>query len=101
MKIRKAIRPLLRGMLWVSQKMQGYKIEIMNQTEIPQGKPIIFAVSHIAKLDFEKALRNGAISKELIGAILCYADVRNGQDITFVGRLIIVIYRKLSWNIGI
>lgn len=30
MKIRKAIRPLLRGMLWVSRKMQGYKIEIMN-----------------------------------------------------------------------
>lgn len=53
MKIRKAIRPVLRGMLWISRKMQGYKIEIMNQTEIPQGKPIIFAVSHIAKLDFE------------------------------------------------
>ena len=53
MKIRQAVRPLLRGMLWVSRKMQGYKIEIMNQTEIPQGKPIIFAVSHIGKLDFE------------------------------------------------
>ena len=53
MKIRKAIRPLLRGMLWASRKMQGYEIEIFNRTEIPQGKPIIFAVSHIAKMDFE------------------------------------------------
>ncbi|MGN0431108.1 MAG: lysophospholipid acyltransferase family protein [Lachnospiraceae bacterium] len=53
MKIRKAIRPLLRGMLWVSRKLQGYEIEILNRTEIPRGKPVIFAVSHIAKLDFE------------------------------------------------
>lgn len=53
MKIRKAIRPMLRGMLWTSRKLQGYEIEMLNRTEIPQGKPVIFAVSHIAKLDFE------------------------------------------------
>ncbi len=53
MKLRKVIRPLLREMLYVSRKMQGYKIEILNRTEVPQGKPVIFAVSHIAKLDFE------------------------------------------------
>lgn len=53
MRVRKAIRPLLRGMLWVSRKMQGYEIEILNLTEFPKGKPLIFAVSHIAKLDFE------------------------------------------------
>lgn len=53
MKIRKIIRPLLRGMLRVSRKMQGYEIEILKRTELPQGKPLIFAVSHIAKLDFE------------------------------------------------
>lgn len=53
MKIRKAIRPMLRGMLWTSRKLKGYEIEMLNRTEIPQGKPVIFAVSHIAKLDFE------------------------------------------------
>lgn len=53
MKIRKILRPLLRGMLRVSRKMQGYEIEILKRTELPQGKPLIFAVSHIAKLDFE------------------------------------------------
>lgn len=53
MKLRKVIRPLLRAMLYVSRKMQGYKTEILNRTEVPHGKPVIFAVSHIAKLDFE------------------------------------------------
>lgn len=53
MKVRKAIRPLLRGMLRVNRKLQGYQIEFVSQTQISSEKPVIFAVSHIGKLDFE------------------------------------------------
>lgn len=52
-KIRRLIRPLLRIMLKVSRSLQGYRIEIIRKTEIPHDKPVIFAVSHIGKLDFE------------------------------------------------
>ena len=52
-KIRKLIRPLLRIMLKVSRRLQGYRIEIIQKTEIPHDKPVIFAVSHIGKLDLE------------------------------------------------
>lgn len=52
-KIRRLIRPLLRIMLKVSRGLQGYRIEIIRKTEIPHDKPVIFAVSHIGKLDFE------------------------------------------------
>lgn len=51
--IRRIIRPLLRVMLKVSRSLQGYRIEIMRKTKIPHDKPVIFAVSHIGKLDFE------------------------------------------------
>lgn len=50
---RKMIRPILRGILKVSRKMQGYSIEFLGDKEIPKGAPVIFAVSHIGKLDFE------------------------------------------------
>lgn len=53
MKLRKMIHPLLHVMLLVSRKSRGYKIEVINKPRVVSNRPVIYAVSHIGKFDFE------------------------------------------------
>lgn len=53
MKLRKMIHPLLHVMLMISRKSHGYNIEIINKPRVVSNRPVIYAVSHIGKLDFE------------------------------------------------
>ncbi len=51
--IRKFFRPMFRSCLWIQRKLNGFSVEVLNDIKIPQGRPIIFAVTHIGKWDFE------------------------------------------------
>ena len=53
MKLRKMIHPLLHVMLMISRKSHGYNIEIINKPRVVSNRPVIYAVSHIGKFDFE------------------------------------------------
>lgn len=50
---RKAIRPLMRVVLWCQRKICGFSIEFINSELEPTDKQRVFAVSHIGKWDFE------------------------------------------------
>lgn len=51
--LKKKLRPLLRAILFMQRKIKGQTIELLNG-KIPEiGCPIVFAVSHIGKYDFE------------------------------------------------
>lgn len=50
--LRKYIRPFLRLLLLGQRKICGFQIEVMNRIRI-EKKPVIFAVTHIGKWDFE------------------------------------------------
>lgn len=52
-KLKKIIRPVLRKILWIQRKINRQVVEFINK-EIPKvERPIVFAVSHIGKWDFE------------------------------------------------
>lgn len=51
--LRKQFRPLFRLCLWIQRKVNGFTVEILNDIEAPKGHPVIFAVTHIGKWDFE------------------------------------------------
>lgn len=51
---RKAIRPILRIVLKVMRKAAGQTIEIMSTKYPSTDRPIVYAVSHIGKFDFER-----------------------------------------------
>lgn len=50
---RKYIRPFLRLLLFGQRKICGFKIEVLNRVRITEKAPVIFAVTHIGKWDFE------------------------------------------------
>lgn len=50
--IRKALRPLLRFCLWGQRKIEGFSVKKLNVMEVPKS-PVIFALTHIGKWDFE------------------------------------------------
>ncbi|MCM1307367.1 MAG: hypothetical protein NC223_02075 [Butyrivibrio sp.] len=54
-RLRSLLRPLLRGGLWLQRKLKGFSVEILNdrKTDIPKGKSVVFAVTHIGKYDVE------------------------------------------------
>lgn len=51
--VRKYIRPLLRGALRLQRTINKFDVEFINFDKIKENRPIIFAVSHIGKWDFE------------------------------------------------
>lgn len=51
--VRKYIRPFLRFLLFGQRKICGFQIEVLNCVSIEKKAPIIFAVTHIGKWDFE------------------------------------------------
>jgi len=51
--IRKFFRPMFRSCLWIQRKINGFSVEVLNDIKLPQGRSIIFAVTHIGKWDFE------------------------------------------------
>ncbi len=51
--LRKQFRPLFRLCLWIQRKVNGFTVEILNDIKVPKGHPVIFAVTHIGKWDFE------------------------------------------------
>lgn len=60
--LRERSRPLFRLCLWIQRKINGFFVEILDDIKIPKGQPIIFAVTHIGKWDFE--IVNEAISEQ-------------------------------------
>lgn len=50
---RKLFRPLFRLCLWIQRKANGFLVERINEIKIPEGRSVIFAVTHIGKWDFE------------------------------------------------
>lgn len=50
--IRKCIRPLLRFLLFGQRKIYGFQVEVLKQIN-SKNYPVIFAVTHIGKWDFE------------------------------------------------
>lgn len=51
--IRKILRPLFRSCLRIQRKIKGFSVEILNNIKIPESRPVIFALTHIGKWDFE------------------------------------------------
>lgn len=53
--IRKITRPIQRGLLFGQRMINGQRISVMGNKDyvIPEGRPVIFVVSHIGKYDFE------------------------------------------------
>lgn len=51
--LRKQFRPLFRLCLWIQQKANGFTVETLTDIKSPKGQPVIFAVTHIGKWDFE------------------------------------------------
>lgn len=53
--IRKITRPIQRGLLFGQRMINGQKVSVMGNKDyvIPEGRPVIFVVSHIGKYDFE------------------------------------------------
>lgn len=51
--LRKLLRPLFRLCLWVQRKVNGFSVEMLNDIRVLQGRPVIFAITHIGKRDFE------------------------------------------------
>ena len=50
---RKFLRPLFRSCLWIQRKINGFSVEVLNGIKLPKGRPVIFALTHIGKWDFE------------------------------------------------
>jgi len=50
---RKMLRPLFRSCLWIQRKISGFSVEVLNDIKIPEERPVIFALTHIGKWDFE------------------------------------------------
>lgn len=50
---RKIFRPLFRSCLWIQRKIKGFSVEVLNRIKLPKGHPVIFALTHIGKWDFE------------------------------------------------
>ncbi|MCM1325830.1 MAG: 1-acyl-sn-glycerol-3-phosphate acyltransferase [Bacteroidales bacterium] len=50
---RKCIRPFLRILLFGQRKICGFEVEVLNRACIKGKEPVIFAVTHIGKWDFE------------------------------------------------
>lgn len=53
MHIRKIIRPLLIVLLRIQRLFTGLKVKIISKPDFKRDKPVIYAVSHIGKWDFE------------------------------------------------
>lgn len=51
--LRKLLRPLFRLCLMVQRKANGFSVEMLNDIRVPKDRPVIFAVTHIGKWDFE------------------------------------------------
>ena len=51
--LRKFLRPLFRGCLWVQRNVKGFSVEMLNEIKLPKKFPVIFALTHIGKWDFE------------------------------------------------
>lgn len=51
--LRKIFRPLLRIGLGVQRKINGLSVEMLNEVKFPENRPVIFALTHIGKWDFE------------------------------------------------
>lgn len=51
--IRKILRPLFRSCLWAQRKINGFSVEVLSEIKPPEGRPVIFALTHIGKWDFE------------------------------------------------
>ena len=51
--LRKKIRPVLRSVLKVQRKFNNQTVEFINKTDLISDRPIVFAVTHIGKWDFE------------------------------------------------
>lgn len=51
--LRKKSRPLFRLCLWIQRKTNGFTVETLTDIKAPKGQPVIFAVTHIGKWDFE------------------------------------------------
>lgn len=53
--IRKITRPIQRGLLFGQRMINGQKVNVIGNKDyvIPEGRPVIFVVSHIGKYDFE------------------------------------------------
>lgn len=51
--LRKILRPLFRSCLWIQRKINGFSVEVLSDIKLPEGRPVIFALTHIGKWDFE------------------------------------------------
>lgn len=54
MKWRKNIRPILKMILGIMRKTSGQTIEVISKEFPSTNRPVIYAVSHIGKFDFER-----------------------------------------------
>lgn len=64
LKVRKCIRPALRGALRIQRMINKFEVEFIKFDEIKEDRPIIFAISHIGKWDFE--IINEAIKESFV-----------------------------------
>lgn len=53
-KWRKAIRPVLKIVLRIMREKAGQTMEVISEEHSVTDRPIIYAVSHIGKFDFER-----------------------------------------------
>lgn len=52
-RLRRFFRPLFRRCLWIQRRVNGFSVEMLNEIKVPKGRPVIFALTHIGKWDFE------------------------------------------------
>lgn len=50
---RKILRPILRIILYVQRALNGFHVQCLNSIELNKNEPVIIAVTHIGKWDFE------------------------------------------------
>lgn len=52
-KVRQFLRPILRKLLYVQRKINGFTVECLNEIHMEKEEALIIAVTHIGKWDFE------------------------------------------------
>lgn len=50
---RKILRPILRIILYAQRIINGFHVQCLNSIELNKNEPVIIAVTHIGKWDFE------------------------------------------------